>query len=139
MKRLINNLVIRIFGYSDISSGYIAISSVLVIAVVVLIIGTTVSLVSISEGQISLSGIKNGETLDILEGCAEETLLYLNENKLVPSTITLPEGTCTTTVNSQSATNWTVTLTTTLSGYSKSVRIVLTRNSTITITSWEEI
>jgi hypothetical protein len=142
-----NNLVIRIFGSLPSESeglnlspkGYIAISSVLVIAAVVLIIGTTVSLISISEGQISLSSYHNDTVLDGVEGCTEDALLYLNENNSLPATITTPQITCTVTVNSQAGSNWTITVTGTVSGHTKSIQVQLTRTTTIAITSWQEI
>lgn len=135
-----NNLVIRIFGYSDICSpGYIAISSILVIAAVVLIIGTTVALVSINEGQMSLAAIQSDTALGIVEGCTEEALLFLNENNTLPATITVPLGSCTATTNSVVGTTWTITISTTVNTFTKSVQIILTRGSTITISSWSEI
>ena len=135
-----NNLVIKLFGYLDISSsGYIAITSILVIAAIVLIIGTTTALVSISEAQISLSGIKNDQTLDLVEACTEEALLYINENNSLPTTLTLPQGTCTMTVTQPITATWIVTITASHDTYTKTVRITLTRSSTIAITRWEEL
>lgn len=135
-----NNLVIRIFGSLDRpQNGYIAISSVLVIAAVVLVIGTTISLVSISEGQISLSSYQNDVVLDGVEGCTEDALLYLNENNSLPGTITTPQITCTITVNSQSGSNWTITVSGTQSGHTKNIQVQLIRTTTIAITDWQEI
>lgn len=120
------------------NNGYIAISSVLVICAVIVIIGTTVALSSISEGQMSLAGIQSRQALDILEGCADEALLYINENNTITPTIDTPQGTCTLTVNSITGVNWSITLSTTVSGYAKTMDITVIRNSTMTITSWEE-
>lgn len=120
------------------NNGYIAISSVLVICAVIIIIGTTVALSSISEGQMSLAGIRSRQALDILEGCADEALLYINENNTITPTIDTPQGTCTLMVNSITGVNWSITLSTTVSGYTKTMDITVIRNSTMTITSWEE-
>jgi hypothetical protein len=121
------------------NKGYVAISSVLIIAAVVLIIGTTISLVSISEGQMSLSGIQSDTALGILEGCTDETLLYINENNSLPTSVTTPDGICTVTLDSLVGNIWTITLSTTVNSFTKTVKVTLNRSSTITITSWEEI
>lgn len=144
VNRLFGYFVVRLFGSSvNRSSGYIAISSILVIAAIVLIIGTTVALTSITESQISLAGIQNDRALDAAEGCAEETLLYLNENNLLPAPFTIPIGTttvnCTITEISHVGSNWTFTALVTLNNHTKSVRVTLTRSSTIDVTRWEEI
>jgi len=120
-------------------NGYIAISSILVIAAVVLIISTTIALISITEGQISLSSLTSDTTLDGVEGCMEDALLYLNENNAMPAAIITPQLTCSVTVNSQVGSDWTITTTGTVLGHTKSIRVQLTRTTTITIDSWEEI
>lgn len=120
-------------------AGYAALISVLVISAAVLVIGISVSLLSISEIQIALSGKKNDEALDITEGCTEDTLLYLNENNSLPASITLPEGSCSVTLDSQSDNDWTFTVSTTLDGYTKSVQIEASRSSILDVTSWQEI
>jgi hypothetical protein len=121
------------------NDGYIAITTMLVIAAVVLVVSVTISLVSINEGQLSLAAMRNDNVLDIVEGCAEDALLYVNENNSLPASVSLPEGTCTITINSQSGSNWTFTTTATVNSHTKSIRIALTRSSTITISNWEEL
>lgn len=139
IKNKIINLDLRIFGSSDMfTQGYIAISSILVIAAVVLVIGTTVALVSINEGQISLASFQNDSVLDAVEGCTEDTLLYLNENNSLPATVVTPQLTCNVS-GSQAGSNWTFTVAGTVSGYTKSIQIQAARTTTISITSWNEI
>lgn len=120
-------------------NGYVALASVLVIAVIVVIIGNSTSILSINEIQSSLSSKKNEESLDFVEGCVEDALLRLNEDEAIPSSLSLPEGTCSVTINSQSGDDWTFTVTTTLNGHTKSVQVSATRDTTVTITSWKEI
>ncbi|MFC1790711.1 hypothetical protein ACFLZP_04490 [Patescibacteria group bacterium] len=119
--------------------GYVALASVLVIAAVVLVISVSVSLLSVSEGQMSLAGKKNEETVDLVEGCLEEALLRLNEEESIPATISLPEGDCSVTINSQVGNDWTITVSTTFENYTKSIQAVVNRETTVAITSWQEI
>ena len=119
-------------------SGYIAITIILVIISVVLVIGTSVSLLSIHDIQMSLSN-KNGLTaLNIVEGCADNLLLNLNEENNIPSSISLPEGTCSVTINSQTGDDWEFTVQTTINGYSKSAEYAATRGSNVFVTRWVE-
>ena len=121
------------------NKGYIAITSILIILAVVLTIGTTVSLISINNIQASLTDQKGGEALAIVEGCAEDALLRLNNNNSIPVTITLPEGNCNITNISNVGNDWTFTVSTTILNYSKSLQISATRTNTVQVTSWMEI
>lgn len=119
-------------------SGYVALASVLVIAAVVLTIGISVSLLSVSEGQMSLAEKKNEETVDFIEGCVEDALLRLNEDNAIPTQIPLPEGNCDVTIDSQSGSDWTFTVSGSVDNYTKNIQAQMTRGSTVTITSWQE-
>jgi len=119
--------------------GYIALTTVLVVGVVLLIIGLSVSLIAISEGQLSLSGRRNETTRDLTESCVEDALLLLNTTNTVNTTITLPEGTCTLTVNSTVGTTWDFTVTSTNETLTKKIQVIAVRGSTVTVTSWLEI
>lgn len=121
------------------NKGYIAITSILIILAVVLTIGTTVSLISINNIQASLTDQKGEEALAIVEGCAEDALLRLNNNNSIPVTITLPEGNCNITNISNVGNDWTFTVSTTILNYSKSLQISATRTNTVQVTSWMEI
>ncbi len=118
--------------------GYIAIASVLVITVVVLIIGTSVSILSVNDMQSALAFKKGEEALDLTEGCVENALIKLSANNALPSTIALPEGSCTITTISQVGTSWVFDTTGTLEGYVKTIRISASRTNTVAITSWTE-
>ena len=121
------------------SGGYVALASVLVIAAIVVSIGLSTSLLSINEAQNSLASKKSEETLDLVEACAEEALIKLSRDANVPSTITLPEGTCNVTENSQVGSNWDVTIEHTFEKYTKRVRLDVDRSTTITINGWNEV
>lgn len=119
-------------------SGYIALASVLVISAVVLIVGTTVALLSINDIQSSLSSQKAEEVLGLVEGCAEDALLRLNNSNTIPSVLTIPQGSCSVVINSQVGANWTFTVSGTIGGYTKSAMVSAARGSTVSVTSWLE-
>ena len=119
--------------------GYIALSSVLVIMAIIIIIGTSVSFLSINDMQSALSTKKSEESLHLVEGCTEDALLRLNKNNSIPSTITIPEGTCSVTINSKVGNNWTFTVTATFNNYKKNVQISATRSTKVVVTNWIEI
>lgn len=121
------------------NKGYIAISAILVIAAVVLIIGTSVSLLSINDIQSAFAYIKGGQSLHLVEGCVEDALLQLNNSNSLPSSILIPEGTCTVTVNSHSGNDWTFTTSGTFSSHFKSVKVSVTRESLLSISSWIQL
>lgn len=135
----VNKILNSYFVIRNSHSGYVAIASVLVIGAVIIIISTTTTLTTISEGQISLATKKNEESLDFVEGCVEDALLRINEDNTLSSSLTLPEGTCSVTINSQSGNNWDITVSGTFETYSKAFRIVAVRDTSVTITSWLEV
>ena len=118
--------------------GYVALASILVIASVVTVIGISTSLLSVNEIQSSLSGLKNEVTVDFVEGCVEDALLRLNENNAIPNQISLPEGSCDVSNITQNGTAWTFTVSGTIDTYTKSVHVKINRDTTVTVTSWEE-
>jgi len=121
------------------NGGYTAISAVLVITAVLFAISLTTTTVSIDDMQNSLGTKKADESLVLVEGCAEDALLRLNQNGALPGSITIPEGTCTITTNSQVGNTWDFTVTATFETYTKSIRIVAIRTSLVSIQSWREI
>lgn len=118
--------------------GYAALASVIVIAALVIVIGITVSLTSINEVQTSLSSKKSDESLDFVEGCVEEALLRLRNDSAIPTQIPLPEGTCNVTIESQSGTNWLITVDGELDNHAKSLEIDITRDTSVVVNSWLE-
>ena len=124
---------------SKLDKGYVALSSILVIATVILTIGISVSLLSVSESQISLAEKKKEETVDFVEACVEDALLELNENGSISSAITLPEGTCTVTIDSQTGDDWTFTVTGAVDAHTKRIQVTANRDTAVTVTSWKEV
>ena len=120
-------------------TGYIAIASVLVIAAIVLIIGTSVLLLAVNDIQSALSNKKSDESLDLVESCVEDALLRLNEDNSIPATITLPDGSCFVTINSQVGTLWTFTVSGTFISHAKSIQVVADRTNTVTVNSWTQL
>jgi len=120
-------------------TGYVAFASVLVISAIILSIGITVTLTAVNELQSSLAAKKSEEALDFVEGCAEDALLRLNENGAIPVSITLPEGNCSVTIDTQVGNNWIFTVTGTLQGYVKDIQIEAIRDTNVQIVSWQEV
>jgi len=119
--------------------GYIALIMVLTISAVALATATTVALLSIGEAQSGLALFNGENTLTFVEGCMEDALLKSQAAATYAGgTITRPEGTCTITV-SKNVNVWTITATTTATIYKRTIQAVVTRSSTLTITSWKEI
>lgn len=119
--------------------GYIALSSVLIIAFLVLTIGISVSYLAIGETQVSLGQLRKEEVTDFVESCVEDALLRLNENNAIPTTISLPQGTCIITINSHLGNNWTFTSVGTLQNHKKTILVQATRAVYITVSDWREI
>jgi hypothetical protein len=120
-------------------NGYVALTTVLVIAVIVVTIGLSTSLLSINEAQTSLSGKRNEESVDFVDGCIEDALMRLNKENVIPTQIPLPEGTCDVTINAQSGSDWTFTTTGTIDHYTKKIQVQATRTTTVSINAWEEV
>lgn len=119
--------------------GFVAISSIIVIAAIVTVIGITMSLVSINEAQVAFSGRKSKEILNIVEACIEDSLYRLNSTNTLPSSVTLPQGTCSIITNAHVGDTWTFTTIATVSSYAKAVQVQATYSDTISIGQWKEI
>lgn len=120
-------------------NGYIAIASVLVIAAIVLTIAVTVSLLSINDIQSALANKKGVEALNLVEACVENALLQLNEENTIDLVITIPQGECFVTIDSQSGSNWTFTVSGEFENYTKNIQISASRVSTVEVTNWSEL
>lgn len=122
-------------------SGMIALMSVMIIAAVMLMTVATVTILSIGEGQASLALFKGEEALHIAEGCAEDVLERVHNNSgFSASSISIPEGVCSITYALGGPTNWDLTITGPAGQtYTRKIRLMFTRGSTITLTNWTEI
>lgn len=123
-------------------NGYVAISIILLLSVVLLGIIMTVTGLGIGEGQLSLARSKGENTLFFVEGCMEDALLKLRADGnygIGGSVIARPEGTCTITTVSNGNNNYTLTATTTDPSYVRKIQVIVNRDYSITLTSWQEI
>lgn len=128
-------------SHKNSKDGYIAISILLILTAVLLGTIVTVAQLGIGEGQSSLALSKGEDTLNFVEGCTEDYLLKIRSQgaSFVAGNITRPEGTCTISVTTGNP-NWDITVSTNVTIYKRSVRVVFTRNATgITLTSWKEL
>ena len=113
-------------------------TSLMVVTALVILIGISVSALALNDLQSSYAAFKNEELIDLSEACVEDVLLKLNEENSIPSSVTLPQGSCTVTSNSQVGTNWDFTVEASKEGYTKNIRIVADRTSGVLIESWQE-
>jgi len=120
-------------------SGYIALSSVLITLALVMLIGMSSSLLSINDLLTSQSVKKSDVSNDLIEACCEDALLKLNNDNTINTSITLPEGSCSVTINSHVGDVWDFTVSGNLEGYYKNIRINATRGSTVAINSWVDL
>lgn len=128
--------MIHPFKGSTLQGGYVALATVLVIAVVVTSIGLAVSTQSVDTVQSSLFAEKTHAARNFVEGCIEDVLLRLNENDAIPGTITLPEGSCSVTINSQVGSIWNFTVVGSQDGQTVSILVEAERSGTVSITDW---
>lgn len=120
--------------------GYIALMTTLIVLAVALVVVGSVSLLSIGEAESGLALSKGEGSLFFVEGCMEDAILKIKINSsYLGGTITHPEGSCAIIV-SQSGNSYTVTATTdNTTQYKRVIRVILTRTSSITVNSWQEI
>ncbi|HOX96591.1 MAG TPA: hypothetical protein PLI45_04400 [Candidatus Woesebacteria bacterium] len=123
----------------SIHEGYVALVTVLIIGAVMVIVGMAVVMNSINTGQGVLSEIRKESSIGLVESCVEDALLRINKNNILGSSIVLPEGSCTVTINSQSGSDWDFTVSGVGDGYLKSIRVVASRTTKVTVISWKEI
>ena len=119
-------------------NGYIALSSVLVVGAILITIIMSSTLLTISSNQISLSYKQKDNTINQVESCIEDALLYLNNNNSLPTTITMPTGSCAITLNNQVDNIFTFTVSTNLNNYQKIIKVQAQRSTKVIVLSWVE-
>lgn len=119
-------------------NGYIALTSTLIIGALIVVVGLSVSLTSIGNLLNSYAFGQSSDDLYTVESCVEDVLLRLNETGSIPGSISLSGATCSVTINSQIGSTWDFTVTR-IGTNTKQVRVVATRGSSITISSWNEL
>ncbi len=122
-----------------VEKGYIALSTVLITLALVLLIGLSTSLLSINDLLSSYSGKNSNTTMDQAEACVEDVLLRLNEENTINTSVALPGGSCSVTINSHVGDVWDFTVSTSYEGYYKNIRVNAARGSTVAINSWLDV
>lgn len=119
--------------------GYVAVSTVLLLSAMILMSAVSLVALGIGESQAAFAGTRGEEALTLVEGCTEDALYKLWENaSYTGGAITRPEGSCTIAVSNSNPT-YTLTITATSATYTRSIQVVATRTTQLTITSWKEI
>ncbi|NCS98117.1 MAG: hypothetical protein GW762_06045 [Candidatus Pacebacteria bacterium] len=121
------------------NNGFIAISTTLVITTLLLVVGLSVSLVSLNYLQTSFSHGQSKEVFYLAESCAEDALLSLNTNGTLPPSVTLPEGNCSITIDTQSGSEISFTVTAIRDSYTHRIQIATNRSTTVIIQSWQHL
>ena len=121
---------------ASVKGGYAAIISIIVILAVIVTVGLAVTTLSIGNAQMSLGQSKGEGNLSIVESCIEDALLSYNNTSVVPTSVTLPIGTCTITLDSSTPTSSTFTTTSTSSNYSRSIEVTADRTTGVSIVNW---
>ncbi len=117
-------------------NGYIALVSVLILSAVIMSILVTVSITSAYRinGILNEQGVNNIKL--VAESCADDVLLKLNHDNLLPSTVTVDGVTCNVVQNSQLGTLWDFDISVSLSQMVHTINIVADRTDKIYIISW---
>lgn len=121
--------------------GYIATLTVLIVMAVVMATATTVTYLSIGEAQSGFALFKGEDTLAFVEGCVEDGLLKSRADASYSGgPIERPEeGSCSIVI-SKASIPWTMTVTTSITTYKRTIEVKYTRNPTgIVLSSWKEI
>lgn len=121
-----------------IKKGMAAMITVIVLGALMVLVGGMMTLTSISEGQATLMEKKSKVDQGVLDACAEESLLRLNANGVVPTLVVTPLGNCNVTVNSQTGTSWDYSIGVNGGVSSRELNVVLDRGTTIMISSWAD-
>src|ERR1700733_9419895 len=125
--------------HSKFKQGYIALTTVILLSAVIILITTETSLLAIGQAQSSYALFNGENTLTFVEGCMEDALLKSQASATYSGgTITRPEGTCTIIIT-KNVNIWTITATTPNINYHRTIQAIITRSTSLTLTSWKEL
>lgn len=123
--------------------GFIALISILIIGAIVLTISIGLSLRSIGETNMSLGGQESHKALALANLCAEQALMKLESTFNYTGNESVPvdgESCDILAIDGSGNFNRTIQTQSTVSNYTKKVRVVVSQISpTMQITSWEEV
>ena len=121
------------------ASGFAAIITLLVVIVVVVLIGISVSLSSINNAQMGLGHTQSESNLSLADSCVEDALYKWNQTNVLPTSSISPLGTCTITQDSLIGNDITFTVLATSNNYTRTVQVVATRTTNVSVVSWKEL
>lgn len=111
----------------------------MVLLAVIVIVTVSAAFLSIDTGLLAQSAQGSAVRLNLVESCVNEVLLELNETAAVPSTVTLPQGTCSVVLNSQTGQTWDVTVTSISGSNTEAIQVTADRGNTVARSSWQRI
>lgn len=116
--------------------GMAAMITVIVLGALMVMIGSVMVLTSISEGQAVLMETKVKKNQGVIDACTEESMLKINVNGTIGTTVVTPLGNCSVTINSQVGDSWDLTIGANGEMSPLRVNVVLGRGTTMLIYTW---
>ena len=117
-------------------SGFVALITVLVIGASLLVVTLGLTLTSINTLQSSSAYQLSQSATAFAEGCVQESLLKLQRENTIPSSVSIKGQSCQVSVLAQTGNLWTFQVIATQSGYQKQIEVSANREGQISITSW---
>lgn len=118
-------------------NAYIAIYTLLILLGVISVLILGISFNSITEGQIALNSSKEDDSENLIDSCAEDSLMSLNRSVNLPPQIVLPIGTCQVELLEQIDNEWRYIVRNSNTDNPKSVYLNVVRTDRIYVIDWE--
>lgn len=140
IKNFLKAYCLQLNAINNDNRGATAILTVVIIGAAALIMAVAASYLGLGELDMGYVSQKGGETFAVADGCAEEALRHLRINtSYTGDTLSLGGGSCIISISTAGA-DRTITVTSTIGDFNKSLEINLTLSGdVITINSWSEI
>lgn len=116
--------------------GYIALVSVLIMSVVILAILATVSVTTATRINNILYDQRSNNIELLLDSCADEVLLRLNLNNVLPTSVTIEGLNCTVTTITHTGNSWNFDVAMTTTNITRTLNIVAERDEIVEVVSW---
>lgn len=116
-----------------------ALVTVAVVGMLITLVGVGVSLGAVGQAQLALTGRQANTELDLVEGCVEEGLWYLHENGELPSTVVLPEITCSVSDVTEAGGVWSGMFRAVEGEFGVGVWVEAELGSSVEVLSWREV
>jgi hypothetical protein len=118
-------------------NGYAVLTSVLVVAAVATAAVIFVPLFSVSQLRNSQLHSSTFKVQNLVEGCIEESIWQILTNEVLPTTLTLPEITCTSNLTSQTGSQWEYVVSGTIESITVSFDVIIDTGNPSLIVKWE--